>query len=163
MDDKLSRRDFIKTVTVAGISTTIFGGSSLINISCVRAPFDTIIKNGNVIDGTGADEVLTDIGIRDGRIIVIGPLDAKDAERFIEASGLKVTPGFIDIHSHVDTELFIAPRAESKVRQGVTTEVTGADGSSVAPLGGPELERTLIDFKEKYGFDCPYRDMKGFF
>ncbi|MCZ6776324.1 MAG: D-aminoacylase [Ignavibacteria bacterium] len=163
MDDKLSRRDFIKTVTVAGISTTIFGGSTLINISCVRAPFDTIIKNGNIIDGTGADEVLTDIGIRDGRIIAIGPLDAKDAERVIDASGLIVTPGFIDIHSHVDTELFIAPRAESKVRQGVTTEVTGADGSSVAPLGGPELERTLNNFREEYGFDCPYRDMEGFF
>jgi N-acyl-D-amino-acid deacylase len=163
MTKKLSRRDFIKTVGAAGVSTTVLGGFSLSNIACVRAPFDAIIKNGNVIDGTGADEVLTDIGIRDGRILAIGQLNVKDADRVIDASGLKVTPGFIDIHSHVDTELFIAPLAESKVRQGVTTEVTGADGSSVAPLGGPELERTLNNFKEEYGFDCPYRDMEGFF
>jgi N-acyl-D-amino-acid deacylase len=59
--------------------------------------------------------------------------------------------------------LFKDPRAESKVHQGVTTEVNGCDGDSPAPLGGPGLERTLADFKDRFGFDCPYRDMDGFF
>ncbi|TFG40983.1 MAG: D-aminoacylase, partial [Bacteroidia bacterium] len=77
-----------------------------------------------------------DIGIKNGKILALensGIIDESAALNIINANGLKVTPGFIDIHSHTDTGLFINPNAESKIRQGVTTEVAGQDGSSVAP------------------------------
>jgi N-acyl-D-amino-acid deacylase len=157
-----SRRDFLRTSAVVGLSSSLVGCSSLTHIF-VRPPFDVLIRNGSLLDGTGAEEKKADIGIRDGLIKAIGQLSSADADHVIDATGLTVAPGFIDIHSHVDIELFKAPKAESKVRQGVTTEVTGCDGESVAPLGGPELDRTLADFKKEFGFDCPYRDMAGFF
>ncbi len=163
MKSNPSRREFIKTTTAAGISVTMFSGFSLNSIANMRAPLDLVIKNGSILDGTGAEEKIADIGIRSGKIVEIGSLGNANADRIIDAAGLKVTPGFIDIHSHTDTELFAAPRAESKVRQGVTTEVNGNDGSSVAPLGGPELEHNLKEFKDDFEFDCPYRDMQGWF
>jgi N-acyl-D-amino-acid deacylase len=129
----------------------------------LRSAFDLLITRGSIIDGTGAPERLADVGIREGKILAVGNLTGATADRVINADGLKVVPGFIDIHSHVDVELFRDPRAESKVRQGVTTEVTGCDGMSPAPLGGPEVDRSLQNFKESSGFDCPYRDMDGFF
>ncbi|BBO92233.1 N-acyl-D-amino-acid deacylase family protein [Desulfosarcina ovata] len=96
--------------------------------------FDTIIKNGLVIDGTGAPACRADIGIKKGMIIDIAPsLDAA-ADEIIDAAGSAVTPGFIDIHTHSDFSLYLDPLAESKVFQGVTTEVTGNCGGSPAPV-----------------------------
>ncbi len=147
----------------AGCASVLASCSGGLSSARVETRLDTVIAGGTVIDGTGAAERVADIGIRDGQIVAIGDLRDATAWKTIDATGLKVAPGFIDIHSHVDTELFRNPRADSKVRQGVTTEVTGMDGESVGPLGGPEMERTLAGFKEDYGFDCPYRDMDGFF
>ncbi|HUI72518.1 MAG TPA: D-aminoacylase [Spirochaetia bacterium] len=159
----ITRREFIKAVAATGLSSTIVGCAIPAMSVRQRQSFDLVIKNGGMIDGTGTAERPADIGIRDGRILAIGNLDEATADRVIDASGLTVVPGFIDIHSHVDVELFRDPRAESKVHQGVTTEVNGCDGDSPAPLGGPGLDRDLADFKEQIGFDCPYRDMDGFF
>lgn len=158
----ITRRDFIKTVAATGFSSTIFGCAIPAISVRERMALDLVIKHGTIIDGTGAAGRPGDIGIRDGEIWSIGNLEEATAEQVIDARGLTVVPGFIDIHSHVDVELFRDPRAESKVHQGVTTEVNGCDGDSPAPLGGPGLERTLSHFKERFGFDCPYRDMDGF-
>ena len=163
MNLKPTRREFIKTTAAAGLSATMLGGFSLTSIGCVREPLDLLIKNGSVLDGTGTEAKLTDIGVRNGRIVAVGNLSDASAARIIDAKGLTVTPGFIDIHSHTDTELFLAPRAESKVRQGVTTEVNGCDGSSAAPIGGTQLEQNLKEFKDDFEFDCPYRTMDEFF
>ncbi|MCK5572798.1 MAG: amidohydrolase family protein, partial [Bacteroidetes bacterium] len=160
--DRMTRRDFIHTVTVAGVTSTLLSCSGSRESIRAREQFDVLIRGGSLLDGTGARELLADVGIRDGKIMAIGDLTGVGADRVVDASGLKVVPGFIDIHSHVDLELFTDPRAESKVRQGVTTEVTGMDGDSSAPLGGPSLERTLKGFEERFGFPCPYRDMDGF-
>ena len=159
----LTRRDFIKAVAATGFASTLSGCAIPAGSIRQRQAFDLVIKNGNMIDGTGAAERPADIGIRDGKILAVGNLDEATAERVIDARGLTVVPGFIDVHSHVDVELFSDPRAESKVHQGVTTEVNGCDGDSPAPLGGPDLDRYLAIFKERFGFDCPYRDMDGFF
>ena len=158
----VTRREFL--LQLAGVGAASALASCAGGIPSLRAGtrFDTIIIGGAVIDGTGAPERLTDIGILDGRVAALGDLREATARRVIDAAGLKVSPGFVDIHSHVDVELFRNPRAESKVRQGVTTEVTGMDGESVAPLAGPELDRTLSAFKEDIGYECPYRDMDGF-
>jgi N-acyl-D-amino-acid deacylase len=163
MNVNLTRRQFLEAVATTGLSSTILGCATAPGTIRLQSPFDLLITGGSVIDGTGAPERLADVGIREGKILAVGNLGDAKADRVIRANGLKVVPGFIDIHSHVDVELFSDPRAESKVRQGVTTEVTGCDGMSPAPLGGPEVDRSLRNFKESSGFDCPYRDMDGFF
>ena len=103
--------------------------------------YDLLIKNGNIIDVTDNSDFYVpwkrmDIGIKDEKIVKVGDLELSDAEKVIDATGLAVSPGFIDIHSHSDTYLLANPKAESKIRQGVTTEVIGNCGLSAAPLGG---------------------------
>jgi N-acyl-D-amino-acid deacylase len=106
---------------------------------------DILIRNGRLIDGSGRPGVAGDLAIADGRIAAIGS-DLGDARRVIDASGLAVTPGFIDIKTHSDFTLPINPKAESKVRQGVTTEIIGHCGFSVAPVlpGKVELLRDYL-------------------
>ena len=96
--------------------------------------FDLIIKNGKVIDGTGNTWFKADVGINGQIISAIGGLSAEKASEIIDASGLMVSPGFIDMHSHSDLVLLVNPKAESKIRQGITTEVIGNCGGSAAPL-----------------------------
>jgi N-acyl-D-amino-acid deacylase len=136
MSDLISRKEFIKKSAGATLALGALGGISSIITSCGRPTFDILIRNGSVIDGTGKDGFNADIGIRDGKIVAIenyGIIKDESALRIIDAKNLKISPGFIDIHSHTDTNLFINPNAESKIRQAVTTEVSGQDGSSVAP------------------------------
>ncbi|KXH70063.1 MAG: hypothetical protein AM326_04585 [Candidatus Thorarchaeota archaeon SMTZ-45] len=102
--------------------------------------YDIIIKNGRVIDGAGNPWMKSDVGILDGRISSVGELGISQGELVIDASDLIVTPGFIDIHTHSDLTLLINPKAESKVRQGVTTEVLGNCGTSPAPTSNLTLE-----------------------
>src|SRR5512138_3226774 len=94
---------------------------------------DILIKNGQVIDGTGAPARVADVAIRAGRIVAIEADRGDSAARVIDAHGSVVEPGFIDIHTHSDFTLPLNPKAESKIRQGVTTEVVGNCGFSVAP------------------------------
>lgn len=104
--------------------------------------FDLLIKNATIVDGTGnAETPVADVAIRDGRIVAMDPKIDADARRVIDARGLALAPGFIDIHSHSDIGLLEDPRADIKVRQGVTLEVVGNCGSSLVPLdhGSKEL------------------------
>jgi N-acyl-D-amino-acid deacylase len=94
---------------------------------------DILIRGGTLFDGSGSPGVPDDILISDGRIAAIGPNLAGSARQTIDAQGLAVAPGFIDIKTHSDFTLPINPKAESKVRQGVTTEIIGHCGFSVAP------------------------------
>jgi len=108
--------------------------------------YDILIRGGLLLDGTGATGKPGDVAIRDGRIAAIGPALAGDAAKLIDAEGLAVAPGFIDIKTHSDFTLPINPKAESKVRQGVTTEIIGHCGFSVAPVlpGKVELLRDYL-------------------
>jgi len=94
---------------------------------------DLLIRGGQVIDGTGAPGRDADVGVSDGRIVAVEPRSPRAARRVIDARGQAVAPGFIDIHTHSDFTLPLNPRAESKIRQGVTLEVVGNCGFSVAP------------------------------
>jgi N-acyl-D-aspartate/D-glutamate deacylase len=107
---------------------------------------DILIRNGLLIDGSGNPGIVGDLAIAGGRIAAAGPKLAVDAHRVIDAGGLVVAPGFIDIKTHSDFTLPINPKAESKVRQGVTTEIIGHCGFSVAPVlpGKVELLRDYL-------------------
>ena len=97
--------------------------------------FDLVIRGGRLVDGTGMPERSGDIGIEEDRITAIGDLSSADARRSLDATGMVVAPGFVDIHSHSDFTLLIDPRAQSQIFQGVTTEVVGNCGHGCAPLG----------------------------
>lgn len=98
-------------------------------------PYDLVIAGGTVIDGTGSPGFAADVAIRDGRIVAVSPTPlARDgAGRVIDASGLIVAPGFVDLHAHLDPLLRL-PAMESALRQGVTTALGGPDGGSPLPL-----------------------------
>ena len=125
------------------------GGCIAILLTLARAqqpptqPFDLLITNARIIDGTGAPSVTGAVGVRNGRIAAVGSV-AGPAARTVDARGQVLAPGFIDPHSHSDYALLTDGNAESKIRQGVTTEVIGESGS-VAPRR-PTAERTWTDF-----------------
>ena len=108
--------------------------------------FDIIIQNSTIIDGTGSKRFKSDIGILNGKISAIGNLKDSNANRFINATNLIVSPGFIDMHTHSDVSLLVDPGGESKAYQGVTTEVTGNCSYSTFPAGkaGPEKLQEFI-------------------
>ena len=95
--------------------------------------YSTIIKNGKIIDGSGAEPFYADVAINDGKIVKIGSISGQ-AKTVIDAEGLTVTPGFIDSHSHADYDVFTLSHMKEKVEQGITTAIAGQCGESVAPL-----------------------------
>ena len=101
-----------------------------------------VIRNGTVYDGTGAEGRIADVAIDEGRIAGIGQVDADALE--IDAAGLAVAPGFVDIHSHSDYTLLMDPRAVSAIHQGVTTEVVGNCGFGCFPIRDPAVARRAI-------------------
>jgi N-acyl-D-aspartate/D-glutamate deacylase len=96
------------------------------------APYDLLIRRGKIVDGTGNPWFVGDVAVRGGRIAAVGRVAPGDSTRTIDANGLVVAPGFIDMHSHSDFLLLEDGRAQSKIRQGVTTEVLG-EGASAGP------------------------------
>lgn len=94
---------------------------------------DILIKNGTIIDGTGKKRYKGNIGLKNGKIEFIGCCCEKEAKEIIDAEGLIVTPGFIDSHSHSDIALLYETRATNKLRQGITTELTGHCGITLTP------------------------------
>lgn len=96
--------------------------------------YDLLIKNGNVIDGTGAPGYHCDIAVENGKIVRIARNITGESKNVIDASGLTVTPGFIDSHSHSDNALFTFPEMIEKVEQGITTSIGGQCGSTLAPI-----------------------------
>ena len=104
---------------------------------------DLVIENGRVADGAGKPIVAADVGVRGDKIAAVGNLGEARARERLDASGLVVSPGFIDIHTHSDFSLLARGGAESQVLQGVTFEVVGNCGHSCAPIGRAENPRKL--------------------
>ena len=119
--------------------------------------YDILIRNGIAYDGSGRPGAQADVGINGNRIAAIAPRLEGTGFTTLEASGLAVTPGFIDIKTHSDFTLPINPRAESKVRQGVTTEIIGHCGYSVAPCL-PGKVKLLRDYLSPSAPWLPFRE-----
>ncbi|MFP5415128.1 MAG: amidohydrolase family protein, partial [Gammaproteobacteria bacterium] len=121
--------------------------------------FDTIIKNGTIFDGTRIPRYRADIGIKDGTITKIGRLDAKDAAKVIDAEGKHVCPGFIDLHTHYDAQLFWDPYCTLSGWHGITSVVIGNCGFGFAPVA-PELrERSMLSMTRVEAI--PFESMKA--
>ena len=105
--------------------------------------FDLLIINGTVIDGSGRDMLRADIGVSDGKIADVGELKGESGEKVIDAKGKFVSPGFIDNHAHSDWTVLVHPTGDSKVMQGVTTELGGLCGYAAAPIDRDEWWKLL--------------------
>jgi N-acyl-D-amino-acid deacylase len=132
-----------------------------LDMACGSKPaaplYDLLIVNGSVVDGKGRPAYSADVAIQDDRIAAIGDLKSRSARRTIDASGLTVSPGFIDIHSHSDYTLLVDGTAQSKVRQGVTTEILGE-----APSAGPVLGKATLDLSE-FGLQVDWKTLGEYF
>ncbi len=119
---------------------------------------DILIKNPTVVDGTGKPPFKADIGVVSGRIAFVSENIEQEAKQTIEAKNLHLTPGFIDPHTHSDITLLVEPRAESKIRQGITTEIIGNCGDSPAPLLGAAMDDAQATAKG-VGLDITWTSM----
>ena len=97
--------------------------------------YDVVILNGKVIDGSGNPWMWADVGIKNGKIAVLGKLSATDGARSIDAKGLVIAPGFIDVHTHIEGAIEDIPTADNFIYNGVTTLITGNCGGSYTELG----------------------------
>jgi len=141
---RVGRREFLR---VGGFA---IAASALRPAAILAAPsFDLVVRGGLLLDGTGLPAYPADVGIVADRIAAVGVISAEQGRRVLEVTGLHVCPGFIDIHSHSDGEILLYPTADSRVRQGITTELTGNCGGSAAPLGGAGAEADRRSYREQ--------------
>jgi N-acyl-D-amino-acid deacylase len=123
---------------------------------------DTIFENARIFDGTGAAPFVTDLAVVDGRIAFIGDARERDAVVRIDCATWDIAPGFIDVHAHTDELWLVEPGARGKVSQGVTTEIAGNCGTSVAPLIGAAREHKAREARA-YNIDICWESFDEFF
>lgn len=140
--------------TVALLFALFFWVPLLLSSQTEQHRFDVLIKDGNVYDGTGSPSVKADVGIKGDRIEAIGTLERKSATTVIDASGLAVAPGFINMLSWSVVSLIVDGRSQSEIRQGVTTQVFG-EGTSMGPLN-EEMKRRAIADQTDFKYEIPW-------
>jgi len=159
----MNRRTFIRGALKTA-AVTAAGGAGLVLQGCSKGQdLDLLVAGGMVYDGSGGPPVRADVGIADGAIRVVGKIAKSRAKARIVAEGLAVAPGFIDVHDHTDTSLLVDPRAESAVRQGVTTLVSGQCGGSPFPLTDATAAELKASLAKEYGLEAGWKDIRGFF
>lgn len=149
-----------KTVILI-LSLVMLGVSFKFQDNRPAAQFDLLIRNGHVVDGTGGPGFDADVAIKGDRIVEVGKLQSATATRTIDASGLIVAPGFIDMLGQSETYLLIDPRGMSKLMMGVTTEITG-EGESVAPINERQIKEQQ-DFLDRYKLTIDWRTLDQYF
>lgn len=160
---KISRRHFLQKSSKA-LALLSAGSCGLFLKGCQSTKdFDLLIKNGYVFDGLGNEPIQVDIGIRGTFIQKIGKIHSSKGKTVIDANGLAVCPGFIDIHEHTDIGLLVNPKAESAVHQGTTTLVSGNCGSSPFPIAEEIFDELKDNLKEQFDLDLTWTDIQGFF
>ncbi len=163
MNNKLSRRDFLKRTAALTAASGLAGCSPLIQGCASKKEFDLVIMGGLVYDGTGSRPVVADIAIAHDSIVKIGKVGSSLGKTVLSADGRAVAPGFIDVHDHSDLGLIVNPKAESVIHQGITTLVSGQCGSSPFPIADQIFEEESENAKKIYGLDLDWKDMAGFF
>ena len=141
--------------------TVLFILAAVLPSSAQTSAYDVIIRNGRIIDGSGNPWYSGDIAIQGDRIVAIGRLENAQAKRVIDATGLVIAPGFIDMLGQSEASLLIDNRALSKLSQGITTEITG-EGGSVAPQNALTL-MALQPSLEPYHLKVDWTDLSGYF
>lgn len=124
---------------------------------------DTLIRNVRIVDGGGTPSYIGDVAIEGGRFAFVGSHCPAKGRREIDGAGLAAAPGFVDIHSHSDYYLLIGPRAESKVFQGVTTEIGGNCGYSAAPVSGRIREERRETYRDLFGLSLPWERVGDYY
>jgi N-acyl-D-amino-acid deacylase len=163
----MKRRDFLAAAGAYATLHAVPAAAAIDDTRATTAPAvharrgqaDLILRGGTVYDGMGGPPIDADVVVSGGRIAAVERNASRAGAVEIDARGHAVAPGFIDIHSHTDLSLLSSPRAESKVRQGVTTEVAGQDGGSVAPSGADRVAA----MRREYGDDVDLARLAGFF
>src|ERR1017187_6577267 len=129
--------------------------------SDAATPFDVVIANGHIIDGTGSPWYAADFGIRGGKIAAIGQPAGAPATRRLDAHGMVVAPGFIDMLGQSELTILVNPHLPSKIYQGITTEITG-EGGSIAPVNEAILKADQVGY-EHYGIRPDWRTFRDYF
>lgn len=160
MENKFDRREFLKQATRAALGSA---GVLMLDGCRKQRDLDLLVRGALVVDGSGRPAYQADVGIRGKYIVSIGKLRNGSARRVIEAGGLCLSPGFIDVHTHTDVELLVCPTADSLVRQGITTAIGGNCGSSRFPLTPEMLETENRYLGEELGIEADWTDLAGFF
>ena len=143
---------------ILGTLSLMFSGAAP---SQSAAPFDLIIRNGHIVDGTGSPWYSGDVGVRDGHIAAIGDLSRDTARHVIDAHGMVIAPGFIDMLGQSELTILVDPRLPSKIYQGITTEITG-EGESVAPLDSAMLAENAATYRH-YGITADWHTLAQYF
>jgi dihydroorotase/N-acyl-D-amino-acid deacylase len=159
----LSRRVFSSAVLIIIAVVLILPSfSNAEKMGSAAADYDFVIRNGRVVDGTRRRSFVADVAVRGDRVVSIGRVGAgAHARRTIDARGLVVAPGFIDMLGQSEQNVLIDPRAMSKVMMGVTTEVTG-EGGSIAPVN-ERLIKEDEDFYRRYNLTVDWRTLDEYF
>ena len=143
------------------VSLVLVGTPHLLPAQSSTAPFDLVITNGHIVDGTGSPWYSGDLGIRDGKIAAIGNLAASPRKRTIDTGGKVVAPGFIDMLGQSELTILVDPRLPSKIYQGITTEITG-EGGSAAPLNDAIIQTDRSGY-DHYKITPDWRTFRQYF
>ena len=159
------RRTFVGTTAglLAGVSGILPSVRILVRPGRRRVTADVLLRGALVYDGSGAPPVQADVAVAGDRIEAIGRVLEAPGAQVMDLTGLALAPGFMDIHSHTDLVLAVDAGAPSKIRQGVTTEVTGQDGDSIGPWREDEARETRERYASRYGVEFDFDDLGRFF
>ena len=155
------RSSFILGATIAVAAMTASSIACSGNGPEPERPYDVILVGGRVVDGTGAPWFRADVGVMGDRIAAIGDLSESPAESRIDAAGLVIAPGFIDMLGQSEFNVLVDSRAASKITQGITTEVTG-EGNSIAPVNDRMMEAKKPNYAH-YGVEQDFRTLEEYF
>src|SRR5215213_5449595 len=134
------------SITGGMLVASSWPGILMATTSVTEEPFDIVIRNGRIIDGTGSPWYSGDVGIRGGKIAAIGNLANAESRRMLDARGMVVAPGFIDMLGQSELTILVNPHLPSKIFQGITTELTG-EGGSIAPLSDAIIKTDRLGYE----------------
>jgi N-acyl-D-amino-acid deacylase len=163
MKRPLKRRDFLKQTARTAALAGLGGCGPLLQGCSAKNAYDLVITGGLVFNGLGGPPIEADIAVSAGTIRTVAKKLGGRGKQVLEAKGLAVSPGFIDVHDHTDVSLIVNPKAESVTHQGITTLVSGNCGGSAFPVPDSVFEEEKESLKTLYGIDLNWRDMTGFF